>query len=237
MTATKTKKWDSSRILSLISIIGITAFTLYEGFRGGSTLSWIKAVTMAAAIFGVINCAMSASGSIWNYFLGVPAVILQGIVALHDGNYGIGIMEFVYLVPMQIAGFVIWMRRGAKLSSDTQEAQVQGRTLSWKARFLVLGGIVLALACLAPLLKLINANAPWLDAAAVIMQVVAQVLMTLAYMEQWIIWMVLNLTYIVLWSVTWYQTSSENAILMIAMWFFYFILSINGYIVWKRISK
>lgn len=199
-------------------------------------MSAIKITAMFAAICGVVNCSLSSDGSIWNWLFGLPAVACQGIVALHDGNVGVGWMDLAFLVPMQIIGLVVWMKRGASLSSDGDDAQVNGRRLKWWQAMFICLAIAAALTCLSPLLRSMNSNAPWLDAAAVVMQIVAQILMTLAYMEQWLIWIVVNTVYLVLWIVT-YINGGDNAVLMIAMWACYLVISIHGFRIWCKISK
>lgn len=204
---------------------------------GGWPLSTIRIVAFAAAVLGVANVVLSSDGSIWNYVFGLPTVICQGVVALYEGNIGIGWMNLAYLVPMQIIGFFMWTRHGASMSSDAQQAQVQGRRLSWPQR--VLGAVAIAVASVITgmVLKHFGAISPWLDASAVVMQIVAQLLMTFVFMEQWAIWIVVNAVYCCLWTHTMFIHPSSNAAIMIAMWLCYFIVSIHGFRVWQKISK
>lgn len=237
----KNKLFDT---FALVMIGGIVLITLLDALlinRGPITV--IKAVTIVAAILGVTNCVLSSNASIWNYLFGLPAVVFQGIVALNEGNYGIGTMDLVILVPMQVVGFFVWTRRGAALSSDTQQAQVQARRLTWQQGVLV--GLI-AVVCtfgLGLVLRHYGANSPWLDGGAVVLQIIAQILMTLAFMEQWVIWILVNSVYIGIWVHTYILSftnpdiSANNAALMIAMWVFYLIIAIHGLRVWMNISR
>lgn len=230
---------------AIVMIAGIVACTLVEFFLNydGGPVSVISIVTMCAAIFGVVNCVMSSDGSIWNFIFGLPAVVLQGVVSLNEGNYGIGWMALAFLTPMQIVGFFMWMRHGAELSSDGQQAQVQGRRLSWAQRLVVAMVVAAGTAGLSILLRHVGSNSPVLDAGAVVMQVVAQILMTFAFMEQWVLWMIVNSVYLGLWTHTYVlsfsnpEISGSNALLMIFMWVFYLIISIHGFRVWMKISE
>lgn len=209
----------------------VEAVLAYDGSFGA-----MQAMAMAAAILGVMNCVLCSDASIWNYLFGIPAVIFQGIVALNAGNIGVGWMDIALLVPMQVAGFFLWVRRGANLSAQADEAQVKVRRLTPYQRIALLFGIGVCLMCLSPVLKHFNATAPWIDAAAVVLQLVAQVLMILAFMEQWVLWIVVNGTYLLLWVVSALQ-DKPGSVLMIVMWSFYLIISIHGLRVWYRISK
>lgn len=237
----KNKLFDTFALIMIGGIILITILDALFIHEGPITL--IKAVTIVAAILGVTNCVLSSNASIWNFVFGPPAVICQGIVALHEGNYGIGTMDLVILVPMQIVGFFVWMRRGAALSADSEQAQVKARRLNLMQGILVAVTTVTCTLGLGLLLDHYGANSPWLDGGAVVLQIIAQILMTLAFMEQWVIWIIVNSVYVGIWVHTYVlsfsnpEISGSNAILMIAMWVFYLIISIHGLRVWMKISR
>lgn len=232
-----TKKTRTLSVTSVAMIVCILLCTAADAiFNNNGAFTAMKLFAMIAAVCGVVNCALSSDGSIWNWLFGLPAVVFQGIVALHDGNIGVGYMDLFFLVPMQVIGFAIWARRGASLSKDADVSQVKGRTLSWPMRILLVIVVGIALACLSPILSHFHSNSPWFDAAAVVMQIVAQILMSLAFMEQWVVWIIVNATYVMLWVSTLVH-GGENAMLMIAMWLCYFVMSVHGLRVWMKISK
>lgn len=238
---------SKNKVLSpfaIIMIAVIVAFTILDAiFNNEGPFTSIKVVAIVAAVCGVVNCVLSSNASIWNYFFGLPAVLCQGIVALHDGNIGVGWMDLAFLVPMQFIGFFMWMRHGASVSADADESMVQGRRLSWPQRILVLICTAICTAGLAMVLKHFGANSPILDGGAVVMQIVAQILMTFVFMEQWAVWIVVNTVYLGLWSHTYILSLSNpeinggNALLMIAMWLCYLVIAIHGFRVWSNISK
>lgn len=231
----KTKIFTPFAIVMISLIVACTAAELVISDQWPLTL--IRITGIIAAVLGVTNCALSSDGNIWNYIFGVPAVVCQGIVSLSEGNIGIGWMALLFLVPMQIIGFVMWMRHGASLSSDGEQSQVRGRRLNVWQRVAVILLIAAATSVLALVLRHYGTNSPWLDAAAVVMQVVAQFLMTFAFMEQWVVWIIVNATYLCLWIHTAMIDASSNAFVMIAMWACYFIISVHGLRVWLKISR
>lgn len=234
----KNKKNSILSPFAITMLCIIVSCNVVELFVAGEwPLSIIRIVAFAAAVLGVANVVLSSDGSIWNYIFGLPTVICQGVVALYEGNIGVGWMDLAYLVPMQVIGFFMWTRNGASMSADAQEAQVKGRRLNWTMRTLGVIAIAIASVLTGMALKHFGATSPWLDGAAVVMQIVAQLLMTFAFMEQWAIWIVVNTVYLGLWTHTMIIHPSSNAAIMIAMWFCYFIVSIHGFRVWHRISK
>lgn len=227
--------------VAMIAIIVVCTVAEFI-FSDDHTLTLVRCLAIAGAILGVTNCVLSSDGSIWNYLAGVPAVVFQGIVSLHEGNIGIGCMALAFLAPMQIIGYFMWKRNGASLSSDADEATVKARRLNWWMRVLVAVVIAVCSYALGLVLRHFGANSPWLDAAAVVMQIVAQILMTFVFMEQWAIWIVVNAVYMSLWAHTLWihigeQKPLSNDVVMIAMWVCYFVISIHGFRVWHHLSK
>ncbi|MEG2849277.1 MAG: nicotinamide riboside transporter PnuC, partial [Bacteroidales bacterium] len=61
-------------------------------------------------------------------------------------------------------------------------------------------------------------------------------LMVKKYMEQWILWAVVNIISVVMWLFVWIS-GGEHAGLMVAMYMFYLANSINGIIVWNNAAN
>ena len=77
-----------------------------------------------------------------------------------------------------------------------------------------------------------------LDAVVMILNIAGQVLMSLAFMEQWYIWLLVNISSISLWSVAVINCAgSGNAAVMLIKYVFYLLNSINGLRIWLSLSK
>ena len=77
---------------------------------------------------------------------------------------------------------------------------------------------------------------PIKDAITTIVSVIAMLLMVKAYMEQWILWIAVNLVSVVIW-LQFTINQEPHSALMLIMWLFYTANSINGYRVWLKLSK
>ena len=77
---------------------------------------------------------------------------------------------------------------------------------------------------------------PYKDSATTVLSIIAQALMALAFMEQWALWIITNVISVVMWSVC-VAGGEEHAGLMVIMWVFYLLNSLNGLRVWMRLSK
>ena len=72
--------------------------------------------------------------------------------------------------------------------------------------------------------------------SAVVMSVVAQILLTLRYAEQWVLWILVNLLSIVLWVVTLSQSGGSDYTMPV-MWTAFLINSIYGWINWLKLQQ
>jgi nicotinamide mononucleotide transporter len=74
------------------------------------------------------------------------------------------------------------------------------------------------------------------DASTEILQVIATILMTLAYAEQWIMWIAINILSILMWLsvIIAEPTSLAWAVPTLIMWVAYLVNSFYGYVVWIR---
>jgi nicotinamide mononucleotide transporter len=86
------------------------------------------------------------------------------------------------------------------------------------------------------LLKYLGDPQPFKDSATTVLSVVAQALMALAFMEQWVLWIITNVISVVMWAVC-VSRGEAHAGVMVIMWSFYLLNSINGLRVWLSLSR
>jgi nicotinamide mononucleotide transporter len=60
--------------------------------------------------------------------------------------------------------------------------------------------------------------------------------MALAFMEQWALWIITNVISVAMWSIC-VARGEAHAGVMVIMWVFYLLNSINGLRVWLKLSK
>jgi nicotinamide mononucleotide transporter len=86
------------------------------------------------------------------------------------------------------------------------------------------------------LLVLLHGNLTWLDSATTMIQVIAMILMIGRYMEQWVLWIVLNVLQITMWSIVMFK-QGNNDMAMLMMWSAYFVNSIYGLASWIKMYQ
>ena len=192
-----------------------------------------------AGITGVLCVVLVAKGSIWNYAFGLVNVSLYAWISYKAALYGDAGLNALYYLPMQFIGWWQWRKRGAAMSESESAGdgvQVRARRLDWSQRVLLVLGCFAAVTAVGFLLKYLGDPQPFKDSATTVLSIVAQALMALAFMEQWALWIITNVISVIMWSVC-VLRGEAHAGVMVIMWVFYLLNSINGFRVWLKLSK
>ena len=240
MTEKTFNKWFNAFIL-----IGMTVVTcVVTGFKISSAesgeITWLLLAAFGS-LMGVLATVCSANGWIITFLFGFLDVAIYGVSCWMNwmgGGSGLGnaLLHFAYFVPMQLVGFLQWKRRGAKASS-----QVKARRLSLAMRWGWLGITLAATAILYFILLRFDRSAAQgflrvavlLDVIPLVCNVIGQLLMSTAYMEQWIFWIAVNITSIGMWAFS----DKSFAPVYIVKYSFYLINALNGLRIWLRLSR
>ena len=227
----------NAKILSLYDwflIVGVIVTNILYSVLTGS----LDAVGSLASVAGVLCVVLVAKGSIWNYLFGIVNVSLYAWISYKADLYGDAALNAFYYVPMQFIGWWQWRRRGAAISkseSSDDGVQVKARRFSWNQRTLLAAGCFVAVLLFGFLLRHMGDPQPFKDSTTTVLSVVAQALMALAFMEQWALWIITNVVSVVMWCIC-LSRGDAHAGVMVIMWVFYLLNSINGLRVWVRLS-
>ena len=228
----------NNRILSFydwLLIVGVIVSNVIYSVLTGS----LDAVGSLASISGVLCVVLVAKGSIWNYLFGLVNVSLYALISYKAALYGDAALNALYYVPMQFIGFWQWRRRGAAMSeteAGDKGVQVRARRFSWAQRVILAVGCAAAVVAGGFILKHFGDPQPFKDSTTTVLSIVAQALMALAFMEQWALWIITNIVSVVMWSIC-VARGEAHAGVMVIMWVFYLMNSINGLRVWLKLSK
>lgn len=199
----------------------------------------VDVVGSLAGITGVLCVVLVAKGSIWNYAFGLVNVSLYAWISYKAALYGDAGLNALYYLPMQFVGWWQWRKRGAAISeteSGGKTVQVRARRFDWGQRILLAIGCSAAVVACGCLLKYLGDPQPFKDSATTVLSIVAQALMALAFMEQWVLWIITNVISVIMWAVC-VSRGESHAGVMVIMWSFYLLNSINGLRVWLKLSR
>lgn len=220
-------------------------------------LNWF--ISPVSALTGMFCVVLAARGHVWTYVYGLANCITYGLIACVGAYYGDMLLNWIVLLPMQFVGWFWWKKH---LRQDTKVYVIMRRLKWWKRLLLIVGGLA---ATVLIGFFLYNADGwisttfkrnvsiykyidgvlglPFLgsafDASTEVLQIAAQVLMVLAFAEQWGLWMLTNIITIIMWTVVLVAEPASFAWVMptLVMWVAYLINSIYGFALWRKGAK
>lgn len=175
----------------------------------------------AGFVTGVLNVWLVTRESIWCWPLGVLNAVFYMIVFARTGLYSDTGLQGVYF-SLSLYGWWHWLRGGPQHDA-VKVAHTPMRT--WR----LVGGIALvtwiALALITH--RMPGAKLPWLDAALVAVSLVAQWMMTRKLLENWLLWIAVDVVYIGVFF-------SRGLPLTAVLYAVFLGLAIMGYVQWKK---
>lgn len=228
----------NNKVLSLYDwflITGVIVSNVIYSFMTGT----LDVLGSLAGITGVLCVVLVAKGSIWNYAFGLVNVSLYALISYKAALYGDAALNAFYYLPMQFIGWWQWRKRGAALSdaeSGGNGVQVKARRFSWTQRAWLALGCGISILAVGFILRHLGDPQPFKDSTTTVLSIVAQALMALAFMEQWCLWIITNIVSVIMWCVC-VTRGEAHAGVMVIMWAFYLLNSLNGLRVWLKLSR
>lgn len=210
--------------LALFTVIMVYLFFAFKD----STLGLISSLT------GMLCVVLAAKGKISTYYFGMVQTSTYAYISYSYGLYGEAMLNALFYFPIQFIGLYMWSRH--KTGDSITGEDVVVKRLSRRGWVKLVSVAVLGSVIYAMLLYYIGGKQVGLDSAAVVLSMIAQVLMLNRYVEQWALWITVNVLSIALWTVTLIRTGG-NDYNMVVMWSAFLANSIYGYTNWVKLSK
>lgn len=258
------KQWSLfERIWFISFLVIIVSTTCYFSFTGTDygqveniLLNWV--ISPISAITGILCVVLAAKGKISTWTYGIVNCVLYGYLAYRTGYYGDAILNIIYFLPTQFVGLLFWKKRLKRDSKvDVKMRKLTGRQglLIAIVSFIIILGFGFCLHFVDNwFTEVMKRNVsiysyfehifgtkavlvgPILDASTEVTQILAQLLMVLAFAEQWIFWIVTNIITIIMWGIVIIADPSSIswALPTLIMWIAYLINSVYGWLMWKR---
>lgn len=188
------------------------------------------AVGIIASMTGVTCVILTGMGKISNYIFGTINVLLYAYVAWNAKYYGDVMLNLLYYFPTNIIGWFVW-----KKNIDEENKEVYKRKMSLKQEIFVGILSVVGIFAYGFILRLLGGNLPIVDSMSTVLSVVAQILLIKRYMEQWIIWIVVDIVSVIMWIAAFFNGGESVAVLM--MWSVYLANAVIMFVKWFRDVK
>lgn len=238
------KEETFNKVFNAFILIGMTvAMVITTAIKLGNadTGKFLLIVAAFGSLMGVLSTVCSANGKIWTFLFGLLDVSIYAVMCFIGAKYGNACLHALYFVPMQFIGFNQWRKRGAGSSSKLKARRFTPKqALLYGAIFLV-GSIALYF-----ILCIFDKSAATsfikvavlADAVSTVCNILGQLLLSTAYMEQWIFWIGVNVFTIIMWTATLLKGGDTTySIIYIIKYSFYLLNSLNGLRIWINLSK
>lgn len=182
--------------------------------------------SLVSGLLGICSVVLGAQGNILTFVLGFAQVGTYTYLCVQERFYAEIALNIFYFITM-IYGVYVWKKRLTKENS----LQIHTRKLSYKlAPVLVISVVLLSLVVGWLLQCYTDDPQPYLDAFTTVPAVVAQILMVLAFREQWYIWILVDILALVMWL-------RAGNYCMAAQYLFWCANCVYGYIQWSKLNR
>jgi nicotinamide mononucleotide transporter len=208
-----------------------TAVAVWLGLQWGEGgwRTWLSILTCLTGLWCVI---LVAKGRILNYYVGIVNVIGYAYIAYGYQLYGEVMLNALYFLPMQFIGLYIWLKNKDPKVKDKVivKFMTQDQRLGWAALS------VAATLAYGFWLRHLGDPVPFLDSCSTVLSIIAMILMAWRYMEQWVLWIVVDIVSIWMWVLV-LLDKGTNDIAMVVMWSAYLINAVYGFVAWIKMYK
>lgn len=179
-------------------------------------------ISLVSGMLGICSVVLGAQGNILTFVFGFAQVATYTYLCCVEHFYAEIAINIYYFITM-IYGVYCWRNRLSNNSLQVQTRRLSIKLIAWGmlliALFSWLTGWLLA--------RFTDDPQPYMDAFTTVPAIAAQLLMVLAYREQWYLWLVVDVLAVVMW------LRAENYC-MAAQYIFWCVNCIYGYIQWTR---
>ena len=244
------KSLNAFEIALLLAILSLAILSfIIKGDFGVNAL-----IAAVGAILGVFCVVFGAKGSLANRIFGVVEAFLHIYICFCTHIYGDMLQRIFYNLPMQFIGFKMWKKR----TRNDGTATIHTRYMNARQRWITLGSVALGTGALGvfliyfgpwmigvltdifPDMKFITLKSDydthmqlWLDSFTTVLSIITMIVSVKAYVEQWYMWLIINIAYIALWL----MSDSVFSFMTVSKYCVYLINSIYGIYMWNKLSK
>ena len=193
------------------------SYQIWEQFKAISFLEWLGTITGALCVY------LAAKESVLNWPIAIISVSVYIYIFYNAKLYGDTFLQFYFLATC-IYGWYYWTF--GKTTNLTAERKVA--KLSNKHWLLILGLQIVLSVIIGYILDIkTDTDVPYIDAFCTVGSFIAQYLLTRKILENWIIWIVVDIIYIPLYI-------HKDLLATAVLYFVFLFIAAKGYLDWKK---
>ena len=192
----------------------------------GLSIYWGEnAIGLIMALTGVWCVILTGKGKRSSFLFGIVNAALYAYVAFGAKYYGEVMLNAGYYLPMGVVGWFAW-----KKHMDDSTGEVVKKRLQLKKGILIYAATGLAIVLYGMVLAALGGSLPYVDSMSTVVSVVAQILSIWRLMEQWVLWIVVDIVTVLMWAKDFAEGGETIATL--AMWSIYLINAVIMFVRW-----
>ncbi len=211
--------WKKDEICWLSAAVTIIA--ALSMYWGDSPMGIISSTT------GVACVVFTGKGKLSAYLFGLINCVLYAIISFKASLYGETMLNVIYYVPMQFVGFITWNK-----NMNTATGSVKKRKMTGSQRIYMLALIGICTVIYGVILRYLGDIIPFIDSFTTIASVFAMIISVKMYVEQWYIWIAVNVMSVIMWMIAFANGNDSMATLL--MWIVYLFNSAIMCLKWER---
>lgn len=187
---------------------------------------------LVGSVSGAISIVLCAKGKIENYPFGLVQVAIFAYICYETRYYGQAAANII-MIPLIIMGMITWKKN---MRQEDEHTEVKARRMT--PRDWVIHGVIFVVitALFSLLLIAVEGFVPVGDAIGLSLNLAAFMMQIRRYSEQWIMWIISDAWYIIMWVIALLNDNPDSSILLIS-YVFYLINCIYGYYNWRKLEK
>ena len=193
---------------------------IIEQFLAITWIEWFGTITGALCVY------LAAKENILNWPIAILSVITYIYIFYNAKLYGDTILQFYFLVT-SIYGWYYWSY--GKSNSLKSERPV-GSLVKKDWLLIIAIQIIFSIIIGVLLDRYTDTDVPFVDSFCTVMSFIAQYLMTRKKLENWLLWIFVDIIYIPLYI-------HKNLLATSVLYFAFLFIALQGYIDWKKTLK
>lgn len=224
--------WSVGEAIYAYVLIGIQIVALFVDMPSAEAMPlWLRVTSFLTGLTGTICVLLVSKGKISNYFFGAFQTFVGIFVTGYHRLIGETLENMMYFV-FQFIGFKEWSKhmKPSEDGSETGTSSVKTLKFHWLDWVVTVALIVILTYVLGNVFMFFGGNFSYTSAFSVTVAVIAQIMMTFRYREQWVIWFSLNV-------VTLWQFFNAGNASMVALYIAFTINSVYGFYTWTKTAE
>lgn len=207
-----------STLIAFLLSISTYVIGAYFEFFSWNAFSWIE---FLGVLFNYICVILTARQNIISWPTGIIAVLFLGILFWNLGLYSSLILSIGYFLPVQFIGWYNWLYGG----ENKTELKVSSLTITQV--LVCFSTIPLIVLGISQINGYFGGTSPVLDTIILTLSVLAQYLLALKKIESWILWMIVNIVSI-------YVYTASGAYLLGVQYALFLMNAFYGFYSWSK---